>query len=61
MFRVEAFAEEYNVQLDRGALRDAFAGNSAGERFFSGLKEDDWNLTFRVQGRQRVETHVGLV
>lgn len=61
VFRVEAFTEEYGVQLDRAALTDAFAGRIAGERFFSGLKEDDRKLTFRVQGRQRVETHVGLV
>lgn len=61
VFRVEAFAEEYGIQLDRAALKDAFAGDSAGERFFSGLKEDDRKLAFRVQGRQRVETHVGLV
>jgi hypothetical protein len=61
VFRVEAFVEEYGVQLDRGALKEAVAGRIAGERFFSGLKEDDRKLTFRVQGRQRVETHVGLV
>lgn len=61
VFRVEAFVEEDGVQLDRDALRDAFADRIVGERFFSGLKEDDRKLTFRVQGRQRVETHVGLV
>ncbi len=60
-FRVEALAEEHDVQLDRKALEAAFADLIVGERFFSGLKEDERKLTFRVHGRRRVETHVGLV
>src|SRR5699024_762399 len=61
VFRIEALAEESDVQLDRTALQDAFDGRIAVERFFSTAKEDDRRLSFRVQGRQRVETHVGLV
>jgi len=60
-YRVEAFVEGTTVTLDRKALNDAFADRIVGERFFSGLKEDERKLTFRVQGRQRVETHVGVV
>jgi hypothetical protein len=61
VFRIEAIAEEHGVTLDRDALRDAFADRIVGERFFSTLKEDERRLSFRVHGRQRVETHVGLV
>ncbi|MHC3439669.1 transposase, partial [Natrialbaceae archaeon A-gly3] len=60
-YRVEAFVEDTEVTLDRNALDDTFADRIVGERFFSGLKEDERKLTFRVQGRKRVETHVGLV
>ena len=61
VFWIEAIAEESGVQLDRDALQDAFDGRIAVERFFSTTKEDDRRLDFRVQGRHRVETHVGLV
>lgn len=61
VFRVEALVEEDDVQLDRKALEAAFADRIVGERFFSGLKEDARKLTFRVRGRHRVETHVGLI
>jgi len=50
VFRVEALAKEHDVQLDRDALEAAFADLIAGERFFSGLKEDARKLTFRVYG-----------
>ena len=50
MFRVEALAEEHDVQLDRDALEAAFADDPVGERFFSGLKEDARKLIFRVYG-----------
>ncbi|MCH7661973.1 MAG: hypothetical protein IH933_15805, partial [Euryarchaeota archaeon] len=46
---------------DRDALHDAIDGRIAVERFFSTFKEDERRLAFRVQGRRRVETHVGLV
>ena len=61
MFRIEAITEESDVRLDCAALQDAFDGRIAVERFFSTFKEDDRRLSFRVHGRQRVETHVGLV
>ena len=61
VFRVEALVEKHDIKLDRDALEAAFADRIVGERFFSGLKEDARKLTFRVQGRRRVETHVGLV
>ena len=61
VFRIEDTVKEHDVHLDRDALQDAFAGDSAVERFFSTTKEDDRRLDFRVQGRRRVETHVGLV
>jgi hypothetical protein len=60
-FRIETIAEEFGVQLDQETLQAAFADWIVGERFFSILKEDKRRLSFRVQGRQRVETHVGLV
>ena len=61
VFRIEAIIEGSGVQLDRDALQDAFDGRIAVEHFFSTTKEDDRRLDFRVQGRHRVETHVGLV
>lgn len=61
VFRIEAIAEEHGVQLDRATLRAAFADRIVGERFFSTLKADERRLSFRVQGRRRVESHVGLV
>ena len=61
VFRVEDTVEEHDVHFDRDALSDAFDGRIAVERFFSTFKEDDRRLDFRVQGRRRVETHVGLV
>ena len=61
VFRIEATAEDHGVQLDREALRAAFADDSVGERIFSTLKEDERRLSFRVQGHRRVESHVGLV
>lgn len=60
-FRIEDTVEEHDVHLDSDALDDAFDGRIAVERFFSTFKEDDRRLNFRVQGRRRVETHVGLV
>lgn len=60
-FRIEETVTKHDVQLDRDALRDAFDGRIAVERFFSTFKEDERRLSFRVQGRRRVETHVGLV
>lgn len=60
-FRVEAFAADHDVHLDRGGLEEVFVDRVAVERFFSGFKEDERKLQFRVQGRQRVETHVGLI
>jgi|AntDeeMetagen285_2_1112576.scaffolds.fasta_scaffold08739_1 hypothetical protein len=61
VFRIQDTVEEYDVHLDQDALDDAFDGRIAVERFFSTVKEDGRRLAFRVQGRQRVETHVGLV
>ncbi len=58
---MEAFIEEYDVQLRRETLKAAFADRIVGERFFSRLKEDERKLSFRVHGRRRVEIHVGLV
>lgn len=40
-FRVEAMVEEHGITLDSEAFRAAFADRIVGERFFSGLKEDD--------------------
>ena len=61
VFRIETITEESGVQLDCDALQDGFEGRIAVERFFSTTKEDDRRLDFRVQGRHRVETHIGLV
>ena len=61
VFRIEAIAEEHGVQLDRAALRAAFADRIVDERFFSPLKEDERRLSFRVHGRRRVESYIGLV
>ena len=36
-------------------------GISERAKLSSTFKEDDRRLNFRVQGRQRVETHVGLI
>lgn len=60
-FRIELLVQEYDVSLDEDDLTDAFDGRIAVERFFSTLKEDEQILQFRSHGRDRVETHVGLV
>ena len=60
-FRVEALVNDHAVRLNREALRASFADRIVGERFCRGLKKDDRKPPFRVKGRRRLETHVGLV